>query len=421
MQENSAGQPVAAGPLSVSGSDWFEAAETKALFAALNRDGHEVRAVGGSVRNALMGLPVREVDFATTATPEEVMAFAGAARLKAVPTGLQHGTVTVIVEGQPFEVTTLRKDVETFGRHASVTFTRDWAMDAARRDFTINALYASADGVVHDPLGGYRDVIAQRVRFIGSARERIREDFLRILRFFRFTADYGRTPDPQGYAASIAEREGLRKLSAERVRAELMRILAAREPLKALEPMSKAGLLLLLLGGVVRVDHAERLLAIEAANGTERDPLRALAALAVMVEEDAHRLTGRLRLSNAEAGRLEAMAALHPLVTGASEPLALKTALYRLGRERYRDRVLIAWARDGSAAEDLRWRAHLALPDGWAPPAFPLKGEDLLSTGMEKGPQVGAMLRHLEAQWIASDFAMSRETLLATIGRPPQP
>src|SRR5262249_6013444 len=158
------------------------------------------------------------------------------------------------------------------------------------RDFTINALYAGADGAVHDPLGGYPDVTAQRVRFIGSARERIREDFLRILRFFRFTADYGRTPHRPGYSAAIAEREGLRKLSAERVRAELMRILAAREPLKALEPMSEAGLLVLLLGGVVRVGHVQRLLAIEAANGAPRDPLRALAALAVMVEEDARRL-----------------------------------------------------------------------------------------------------------------------------------
>ena len=404
------------GPLSVAGSDWFEAAATRAVFAALNRDGHEVRAVGGSVRNTLMGLPVREIDFASTASPEEVTALARRAGLRAVPTGLHHGTVTVIVEHHPFEVTTLRQDVETFGRHASVRFTRDWAMDASRRDFTINALYAGADGRVHDPLGGYPDVLAKRVRFIGSARARIREDYLRILRFFRFTADYGRKPDPDGYAACIAERAGLARLSAERVRTELLRILAAREPLRALEPMSEAGLLLLLLGGVVRVAHVQRLMAIEAENGLARDPLRGLAALAVMVEEDATRLAERLRLSNAESARLGAMAALKPALTRSMDMLAAKTALYRLGPERYRDRVLIAWTREGSPSDDADWRAHLALPERWQAPAFPLTGGDLLAAGMEKGPQVGAMLRELERQWIASGFALPREALLAGIG-----
>src|SRR5688572_21722046 len=183
-------------PRSMAGLAWFEAAPARTLFAALNTGDHETRAVGGAIRNSLMGLPVTEVDFATTATPDAVTILAREAGLKTVPTGLHHGTVTVIVDHHPFEVTTLRQDVETFGRHASVRFTDDWAMDAARRDFTINALYADAAGVVHDPLGGYPDVMARRVRFIGSARERIREDYLRILRFFRFTANYGQDPDP---------------------------------------------------------------------------------------------------------------------------------------------------------------------------------------------------------------------------------
>jgi poly(A) polymerase len=405
-------QPANDAPRSMAGLAWFEAAPARTLFAALNVKGHETRAVGGAIRNSLMGLPVTEVDFATTATPEEVMALAREAGLKTVPTGLHHGTVTVIVDHHPFEVTTLRQDVETFGRHASVRFTGDWAMDAARRDFTINALYADAAGVVHDPLGGYPDVMARRVRFIGSARERIREDYLRILRFFRFTANYGKEPDPAGLAACIAERQGLARLSAERVHTELLRILVAREPLRALQPMSEAGFLVALLGGVVRVAHAARLIAIEEAEGLAGDGLRRLAALALMVEEDAKRLTQRLRLSNAEAARLDTMAAVAPHLAARTSALDLRTALYRLGREHFRDRVLIAWARSGAEPDDGKWREHLALPERWQAPVFPIKGEDLLSAGMEKGPAIGQNLRALEAAWIASDFTLSREALL---------
>jgi tRNA nucleotidyltransferase/poly(A) polymerase len=401
------------GKLSVAGLPWFEAAATQAIFAALNTAGHETRAVGGAVRNSLMGLAVDEVDFATTASPEEVTSLALAAGLRAVPTGLKHGTVTLVMDRHPFEVTTLRQDVETFGRHASVKFTRDWAMDASRRDFTMNALYASADGTVHDPLGGYPDLVARRVRFIGSARDRIREDYLRILRFFRFTADYGNEPDPEGYSACLAERAGLSRLSAERVRVELLRILTAREPIRALEPMSEGGLLTLLLGGVVRVSHAERMIAIEAANGLPGDPLRRLAALALMVDEDAKRLTERLRLSNAESARLQAMAALRPVLTTTTAALHLKTALYRLGKQHFIDRVLLAWARSGAPLADPAWREHLTLPERWQVPAFPVKGEDLLAMGFERGPGFGEMLRKLEEEWIASDFTLRRDALLS--------
>lgn len=405
------------GAHSVAGLPWFEASATRRVFAALNTGGHETRAVGGAVRNALMGLSVSEVDFATTAAPKEVTALAVAAGLKAVPTGLRHGTVTVVVDHQPFEVTTLRQDVETFGRHASVKFTRDWAMDASRRDFTMNALYADADGAVHDPLGGYPDLAARRVRFIGSARARIREDFLRILRFFRFTADYGKQPDPDGYSACIAERAGLARLSAERVRVEMLRILAAAEPLRALEPMSEGGLLTLLLGGVVRVSHAGRMIAVEAANGVAGDSLRRLAALAVMVEEDAKRLTDRLRLSNAESARLQSMAALQPVLMAGMAALAAKTALYRVGKTTFLDRVLLAWARSGASMDEAAWRVHLTLPRHWNAPAFPLKGEDLLNAGIETGPPIGKALRALEQAWIASDFALSRDALLQSLKR----
>lgn len=403
--------------MSVAGADWFQSSATQAVFRALNGGGHETRAVGGALRNTLMGLPVTEVDFATTATPDEVTALAARAGLKAVPTGVQHGTVTVIVEHQPFEVTTLRQDVETFGRRANVRFTRDWAIDAGRRDFTMNALYAAVDGAVHDPLGGYPDLKARRVRFIGSARDRIREDYLRILRFFRFNANYGDALDPESLAACIAERCGLARLSSERVCAELFRILTASEPMRALEPMDEAGLLVALLGGVARRIHAQRLIRIEAASGAQADALRRLAALAVMVEEDAKRLTVRLRLSNAEAARLQAMAALAPLLTEEAGELALKTALYRLGGPTYGDRVLLAWARSGAETSSEVWRAQLALPKRWQAPVFMLKGEDLLAAGMEKGPELGSTLRKLEEAWIASGFSLSRAELLGSVNR----
>ena len=226
MPENAVKRPSA--PPSLKGAAWLKRPETARVFAALAESGVETRAVGGAVRNSLLGLPVTEVDLATTALPQQVMALARKAGLKAVPTGIEHGTVTVIADGVPFEVTTLRRDVETFGRHATVAFTENWEEDARRRDFTLNALYAGSDGTVFDPLGGYEDVVAGRVRFIGDAEARIREDYLRILRFFRFNAYYGKGPfDADGLRASVSLRGGMAQLSAERIAGEVRRLLVA--------------------------------------------------------------------------------------------------------------------------------------------------------------------------------------------------
>jgi tRNA nucleotidyltransferase/poly(A) polymerase len=225
MTEHAATRSAAPLP-SLKDAAWLQQPETQRVFAALAVPGVETRAVGGAVRNTLLGLPTAEVDFATTALPEKVIALARSADLKAVPTGIEHGTVTLVANGVPFEVTTLRRDVETFGRHAIVAFTEDWAEDARRRDFTLNALYASSDGEVFDPLGGYADLVAGRVRFIGDAEARIKEDYLRILRFFRFNAYYGKGPlDADGLAACVALRDGLAQLSAERVAGEMMILL----------------------------------------------------------------------------------------------------------------------------------------------------------------------------------------------------
>ena len=405
--------------MSVADAEWFRRPGVQAVFAALNRKGHEARIVGGAVRNTLLGLPVGDVDFAATALPPQIVDFAGKAGLKSVPTGIGHGTITVVVEGVPYEVTTLRQDVETHGRHATVAFTRDWAADAARRDFTINALYAAADGRVVDPLGGLSDLRARRVRFINSARDRIREDYLRILRFFRFTAEYGAgPPDPEGLAACIAERAGLARLSPERIRAETMRILVSREPLTAIDPMAETGLLGSLLGGVVYVGHFARMATIEAGVGTQPVPIRRLAALAVRIEEDAARLTARLRLSNAEATRLTAMTALTPPIRRDMSESRAKEALYRLGRQTFQDRLLLAWAITADAKTDETWRRLYELPERWTPPSFVLNGQDLVARGFKPGPELGAALRRLEAKWIASDFRLSRKQLMRGLGRP---
>jgi poly(A) polymerase len=299
--------------LSVANADWFMKPETQAVFACLNREGFEARVVGGAVRNALLNQPVAEVDFATTSPPEDTLRLAHAAGLKTAPTGIAHGTVTIIVKGTPFEATTLRQDVKTDGRWATVAFGKDWAEDARRRDFTMNALYADAVGEVHDPLGGLPDLFARRVRFVGDPDARIREDYLRILRFFRFSAQYGEGAfDRDGVAASIRQRLGLTRLSRERIRAELLRILVARRAADAIEVLDESGLLLLILGGVALRRGFERLCVIEAALSLRPDPIYRLAALGLFVAEDAARLSEKLRLSAQEANDLAGLSTTRP-------------------------------------------------------------------------------------------------------------
>ena len=404
----------AGGLPSLKDAEWLKRPETKRVFAALSGDGVETRAVGGAVRNTLLGEKVKEIDLATTARPEQVMTLAKKAGLKPVPTGIEHGTVTVIADGVPFEVTTLRSDVETFGRHATVAFTKDWDADARRRDFTLNALYAGSDGTVFDPLGGYGDLLAGRVRFIGDAEARIKEDYLRILRFFRFNAYYGKGPlDEEGLKAAVKLCSGLDRLSAERVSAELGSLLVAPQAVRAIEALFDYGLLVGLLGGVPRLARFARLVAIEEAVGLEPDAILRLAALGVFVQEDAPRLATRLRLSNAERAVLE-LGAAKP--AGLPDEEAAERALYRLGESDFARHVLPAWADSGASSEDKSWHSALTLPQRWKVPAFPLRGSDIMALGNLTGREVGETLRTLEAEWIAGGFAASREELLTRAG-----
>jgi poly(A) polymerase len=390
----------------LSDAPWLTAGALLRLLGVLDCDGEEARAVGGAVRNALLGMPIAEVDVATTAVPEEVINRVTAAGFKHVPTGIEHGTVTVIIDKHPFEVTTLRKDVETYGRHAKVAFGRDWKADAERRDFTINALSVRQDGTVFDYTGGLDDLAHRRVRFIGDPARRIAEDYLRILRFFRFHAAYGTSdhPDPAGLVACIQGRDGLDQLSRERVRMEMMKLVVAPHAVPTLISMTDAGLLLRVLGGVSYLGSFENMAKVEAAIGAEPNAVRRLGALAVAIPEDADRLWQRLRLANSEHERLASMGESWGRISPLYGERAAKALLYRLRPQQFIDRVLLGWARSQATAHDADWHALATLSQRWSAPVFPLKAADFMKRGVVQGPALGAAIASAEQAWIAAGF-----------------
>ena len=392
---------------------WRGAGPAARVLALLNGNGEETRVVGGAVRNALMGIPIGEIDIATTALPDEVVRRAKAAGIKSVPTGIAHGTVTLVVDALPFEVTTLREDTETYGRKAKVAFGRDWVRDAERRDFTINGLSVDAGGVVHDHVGGLADIAARRVRFIGDAHQRIAEDYLRILRFFRIHAAYGAgEPDRAGYLACIGGRGGLSSLSAERLRMEMLKLLVADGAEGAVTAMADAGLLLAIVGGVTYTGPFAAMISAERALGLTPNAVRRLAALTVAVTEDAKRVAARLRLSNAEAKALDSMGHRWWRLTGMDEARA-RQRLYRLGEEQYRDRLMLAWARSSGRHDANYWREFANLPQRWSAPKFPLKAADFISRGIAEGPALGHVLTLAEDGWLAADFPLEPAALAA--------
>lgn len=390
---------------------WLKSGPASRVLALLNGDGEEARVVGGAVRNTLLNLPIGDIDIATTALPDEVVRRARSAGIKSVPTGIEHGTVTLVVEGQPFEVTTLREDTETFGRKARVAFGRDWVRDAERRDFTINGLSIDAAGLVHDHVGGLADIAGRRVRFIGEAGARIAEDYLRILRFFRFHAAYGKGElDRAGYLACIEGRAGLASLSAERMRMEMLKLLVADGAGGAVLAMSDAGLLQSMLGGVVYTGTFAAMVAAERSMGFSPGAVRRLAALTVAVTEDAKRVAVRLRLSNAEAKALDSMG--HRWWRFASkDEVRARQLLYRLGEDPYRDRLMLAWARADVASGAARWQELATLPQRWSAPKFPLKAADFIARGIAEGPALGHVLTLAEDAWLAADFPLDPPAL----------
>jgi poly(A) polymerase len=384
----------------------------KQIFEAIAAAGGEARIVGGAVRNALLGEPVHEVDIATTLEPDATMRAAQAAGLKAHPTGIDHGTVTIVSENNAFEVTTLRHDVETHGRHATVAFTDDWQADAARRDFTMNALYASLDGEIFDPLGGIGDVIQRNVRFAGDPETRIREDFLRILRFFRFHAQYGDdAPEEAGLAACARLRDGLKQLSRERVGQEMRKLLLAKGAAPAARHMNDAGVSEVLFGRELDDATLKRLAAIDAANGLSPDyPLRLVASLDLSADQ----LGDSLRLPNAEVRDIAALRDGMP-PSPALRDNERKVVLYQTGAETFIRAVRLAWAESDAPADDTGWLELLKLPQEWPVPTLPVTGADLIAAGLEPGPELGATLRRLEDWWVATGFTATKDELMAKV------
>jgi poly(A) polymerase len=385
---------------------WMTALQTAKLMAALG----EARFVGGAVRNALLGKPVSDVDVATPLVPADIVTRLVAAGIKAVPTGIEHGTITAVVDGKPYEVTTLRRDVETDGRRAVVAFTTDWAEDARRRDFTMNALYASADGEVLDTVGGVTDLKAGRVRFVGDPVTRIREDYLRILRLFRFHAWYGKGDiDPDALRAAAQEKAGIAKLSGERIAKEMLRLLEAEAPVAVVRAMAQKSVLSEVLPGEPNLLRLDNLVAIDASNFFTPDPLLRLASLlpgmqsAVPPVEFAEAIAGRWKLSTAQRKRLEDLGSSAAWLSPDMSARDVRRQVYRIGKARFRDHLLLRWAEEPKAA--VQWSALLAIAHAWDVPRFPLSGTDAIRAGIPEGPEVGRMLAQLEACWIEGDFA----------------
>lgn len=389
---------------------WMNGEATRAVFAALEADGGAgcARFVGGCVRDALLRRdgPEIDIDIATTLTPERTVKALELNGIKAIPTGIEHGTITAIVAGKPYEITTLRRDVETDGRRAVVAFTTDWAEDAARRDFRLNALYADPDGTLHDPTGeGVADARAGRIVFVGDAETRIREDYLRVLRFFRFFASYGKgEPDAAALSACAALKDGLATLSGERVSKELLKLLAAEDPRPAVRMMAASGVLSVILPEAGPLGRFERLVGVETEMLFTCDAELRLAALLVEDRQAVASAAKRLRLSNQLRDRLLAAVTDQVRIVSWMSPREMRRGIWKLGASVFRDRVKLAWAASERPVTAPQWRMLLIYPDTWTPPPFPISGEEIKASGVPEGPLVGQVRREVEEWWLDLDF-----------------
>lgn len=387
---------------SLSRARWLRTPSLQRVLHLIAEAGGEARVAGGAVRNALLKVPITEIDVATTLSPERVTEVCAASGLHVHPTGIDHGTVTVVSDDHTYEVTTLRHDVETDGRRAKVKFTDDWQADAMRRDFTMNAMYCDARGKIYDFTDGYRDALRRRIIFVGSPSQRIEEDYLRVLRFFRFHARFGKgAPDKSGLDACIRHRKGLDGLSAERVRQEMFKLMAAPGAVPTLKLMARSGILSHLLPYTENWRTIGRL---------PPDPLLRLAVLSA----EPLTMRERWRLSNAEGKRIEAITSLMA-PSPALRPSEQRAVLYHIGPEAWRDLVRIGWARSKAALDDRSWKRLLRLPDRWPIPVMPVSGRDLIAAGVTAGPDLGLQLRQLEDWWVASDFKSGKTELLKRV------
>jgi len=394
-------------PPRIAPQPWMVEPATRAVVAALSSGGVEARFVGGSVRDALLGRPIVDIDIATPAPPERIIELLEKSGIKVVPTGLAHGTVTAVVPPRHFEITTLRRDVETYGRRARVAFDADWAADAVRRDFTINAIFLAPDGTIHDPVGGFADLQARRVRFVGDPATRIAEDVLRLLRYYRFEARFGAgVGDPEARAACRAAAHLLPTLSGERVSQELVKLLETQDPIAALRMMQEDGVLAVVLPEARHIERLRQMIAIE----PEPDQLRRLAALVEVDGEGALALAARLRFPNTWRDRLHGLAPPWP-ADPQEDARSQRRSLYRLGAGRYRDIALLVAS--AGAMPQSRLAELLDLTSSWTPPVFPLAGRDVTALGIPPGERVGRLLAAVHDWWEEGDFAADRGQCLA--------
>lgn len=385
--------------------DWLSDTRLQQFFAAVKKDGGEARAVGGCVRDYLLGIRGGDVDIATTLLPEQVMALAKREGWKAVPTGIDHGTVTLVLPSRVIEVTTLRRDIETDGRHAKVTYTDTFEEDAARRDFTFNALYMDAEGKISDFFKGQEDLKAHHVRFIGDANARVEEDGLRILRFFRFLARHGESPaDSRALAACASHKQMLASLSGERIAQEMKKLLAARDPVYALEQMVAMDLPVWLTESPWNVSRLSALLAYERAYKVATNPwLRLMSLLAPDVRLDTAKwMATRWKLSRAESALLNTLGARAANL----DPAGVKEWLRAHERGVVTGKILLAGL---DSDEELAISELITLAQDWQVPVFPVTAKDL---GMKEGPEIGQKLRALEERWVKSNYTLSKEALL---------
>lgn len=405
--------------------EWLQHSDVQTLLRILSLEGEEARIVGGAVRNQLLGQPISDIDIATTCLPQQIIVRAEEAGFKAIPTGVAFGTVTVVSQSCSYEITTLRSDIETDGRHAKVAFGRDWQKDAVRRDFTINALYCDAAGQLYDDVGGLDDIASRTVRFIGIAENRIREDYLRILRFFRFFAWYGAgRPDVQGLKACVCLRDGLQKLSAERIWGEMKKLLAASDPTRALLWMRQSGILTRILPETEKwgIDAIHSLVKAEQAFGWKIDPLLRLESLLPPDPARLHEMAQRLRFSHKETMRLKEWAELNTIGQNCSDSFVQKL-IYFHGRQPVLDQLSLsvaaahtdAFGRSGTSQKAEDYERLYQLTQKWQIPIFPIKGKDLIKKGFSKGVLLGKKLKELEVIWIESGFLMDRNALLEKI------
>ena len=383
---------------------WRHWPETEAVIAALNNEDDSVRFVGGCVRDALLGLLSEDIDIATDLQPGEVIQELERAGITSLPTGLDHGTITAVVKKRHFEITTLRVDLAGHGRHADIAFTRDWMRDAERRDFTFNALYLDPKGELIDPVGGLADLTLRHVRFIGNADERIREDRLRVLRYFRFFARFGDSnPDEHAVQACARAASKLGNLSAERVQKELMLLLATENPGPALDLMAETGVLAAIIGAPADLTQMKSLLALDA----PRDALLRFAVLLGGDKKKVLKLADKLRFSNKQKERLTIMCKKNVLENMRSSER--QAVLYKIGKTGFMDQTWLLWAALGP---DYNLAPYLDEAASWTAPRFPIGGRDLLDSGVSEGAELGRLLKTIEARWIASGFTLTKAELL---------